>query len=47
MKFSLIALALALFGTTQVEAVRVTRENHEMFDPVTLYYCACKAVGLC
>ena len=33
MKLSLIAVALALFGTSQVNALRVTREQHEYLLP--------------
>ena len=32
MKLSLIAVALALFGTTQVNALRVPRQQHECSD---------------
>ena len=31
MKLSLIAVALALFGTSQVNALRVPREQHEQW----------------
>ena len=33
MKLSLIAVALALFGTSQVNALRVTREQHDFLMP--------------
>jgi len=37
MKLSLIAVALALFGTSQVNALRVEREQHDYFNPFSFW----------